>query len=157
MSLVEFFSQPVWHRLSLTLVHFLWQGLGVAVLACAAVRGLRLKRGNPRYTAYLVAFAVMTVSPLLTFTLLDRPVPPTVTDPAPAPTIVSSGALPQAVPAPILQQPPEDTLPVGSAYRVPLRQKLHGLLLNIEKRPFFRVCLRLHPLFQFHPPLQKLL
>jgi hypothetical protein len=51
MSVVEFFSQPVWHRLSLTLVHFLWQGLAVAVIAYGAVRLLRLRRGNPRYAA----------------------------------------------------------------------------------------------------------
>lgn len=47
MSVVEFFSQPVWHRLSLTLLHFTWQGATVGLLACAAVRLLKLKRGNP--------------------------------------------------------------------------------------------------------------
>ncbi len=32
MYVAEFFSQPVWHRLSLTLVHFLWQGLAATML-----------------------------------------------------------------------------------------------------------------------------
>ena len=38
MSVVECLSQPLWQRLSLTLVHFLWQGLAVAVFAGALVR-----------------------------------------------------------------------------------------------------------------------
>ena len=65
MSLVGFFSQPVWHRLGLTLVHFSWQGLAVAVITCATVQFVRLKRGNPRYAAYLLAFAVMAEKGLL--------------------------------------------------------------------------------------------
>ena len=72
MSLVEFFSQPVWHRLGLTLVHFLWQGLAVAVIACVVVRFLGLKRGSPRYVAYLLAFSVMAACPAITFIALDR-------------------------------------------------------------------------------------
>ncbi len=84
MSVVEFFSQPVWHRLSLTLVHFLWQGLAVGVIACAVVRVLGLQRGNPRYLAYLFAFALMAVSPLLTFTLLSVPAGPELAKPVPA-------------------------------------------------------------------------
>jgi ankyrin repeat protein/beta-lactamase regulating signal transducer with metallopeptidase domain/Tol biopolymer transport system component len=130
MSLVEFFSQPVWHRLGLTLVHFLWQGLAVAVLVYAAVRILRLKRGNPRYAAYLVAFAVMAASPLLTFLVLDRHVPLTVTAPEPAAALESSGPLARAVPTAVPAQLPEDPLPVSSTYQPSLRARLDRALQN---------------------------
>ena len=93
MSMVEFFSQPVWHRLSLTLVHFLWQGLAVAVLACVAVRLLKLKRGNPRYVAYLFAFAIMAVCPLITFAALAMPAASAAVAPTPMPTMESPKAL----------------------------------------------------------------
>ncbi|MHC4527623.1 MAG: hypothetical protein ACYS29_07095, partial [Planctomycetota bacterium] len=71
MSVPEFLSQPVWQRLSFTLLHFLWQGLAVAVLVAVLVKLLRLKQGNPRYTGYLLAFMVMMACPLVTFLLID--------------------------------------------------------------------------------------
>ena len=55
MSIIEFLSQPIWQRFGLTLVHFLWQGLVIAVLVSAFIRTFRLKHGNARYTAYLLA------------------------------------------------------------------------------------------------------
>ncbi len=76
MSIVEFLSQPLWQRLGLTLVHFLWQGLAVAVLAGAFVRVFRLKHGNARYAAYLLAFIAMIVCPVVTFTAIDIPISP---------------------------------------------------------------------------------
>ena len=72
MSIVEFLSQPVWHRLGLTLVHFLWQGLAVAVIAWAVVQFMGLKRGNPRYAAYILAFTVMAACPAIAFIALNR-------------------------------------------------------------------------------------
>ena len=71
MSLVEFLSQPICRRFALTLLHFLWQGLAVAVLAVAIVRAFRIKHGNGRYAAYLLAFAAMVVCPVVTFTIID--------------------------------------------------------------------------------------
>jgi beta-lactamase regulating signal transducer with metallopeptidase domain/5-hydroxyisourate hydrolase-like protein (transthyretin family) len=133
MSVVEFFSQPVWYRLSLTLVHFLWQGLTVAVIACALVRVLRLKRGNPRYTAYLVAFGVMTISPLLTFTVLRG-----AARPVPAPSVLNASALlpeeESSGPAAhsLSQAPPqphrEDAPTVVPTPSLPLRERLDRVL-----------------------------
>ncbi len=74
MSIVEFLSQPLWQRLGLTLVHFLWQGLAVVVLVGALVRVLRLKHGNTRYAAYLLAFIAMIICPVVTFTVIDIPI-----------------------------------------------------------------------------------
>ena len=76
MSIVEFLSQPLWQRLGLTLVHFLWQGLAVAVLAGAFVRVFKLKHGNARYGAYLLAFIAMIACPVVTFTAIDIPISP---------------------------------------------------------------------------------
>lgn len=76
MSIVEFLSQPLWQRLGLTLVHFLWQGLAVAVLVGVLVRVFRLKHGNARYTAYVLAFIAMVVCPVVTFTAIDIPISP---------------------------------------------------------------------------------
>lgn len=73
MLLVEFLSQPIWQRFGLTLVHFLWQGFAVAVLAAIFVRAFRVKHGNGRYAAHLLAFAAMIVCPLVTFSVIDIP------------------------------------------------------------------------------------
>ncbi len=133
MSLVELFSQPVWHRLGLTLVHFLWQGLAVAVLVCAAVRVLRLQRGNRRYAAYLVAFAVMTVSPLLTFMILGVPAQPVSTPPgSTAPGLLVKMELPAPAAASLSPEPAsprhENVLSVSPTRPVHLRQKLDSAL-----------------------------
>jgi beta-lactamase regulating signal transducer with metallopeptidase domain len=128
MSIVEFFSQPVWHRLSVTLVHFLWQGLTVAVIAYAAVRVLRLKHGNPRYGAYLLAFAVMTVSPLLTFTILGVPAGPATLAPGPVPQIESPGLTPRFASPEPAQPRSESGLTVSTTHHVPLRERLDAAL-----------------------------
>ena len=133
MSLVELFSQPVWHRLGLTLVHFLWQGLAVAVLVCAAVRLLRLERGNPRYTAYLVAFAVMIISPPLTFVILGvparpLPAPPASGTPELVPEMESSGPFARPL-SPELDPARQETVrTVHATHSVPLRQTFDSAL-----------------------------
>jgi beta-lactamase regulating signal transducer with metallopeptidase domain len=128
MSVVEFLSQPLWHRLSLTLVHFLWQGLAVAVLACATVRILGLKPGNPRYAAYLLAFALMVVAPLVTFGVLRVPVAPAPPVPLLAPAIESSETVPRSVPAPAPKALNKDMPPVGWAHQPPLRERFDRAL-----------------------------
>ena len=128
MSVVEFFSQAIWHRLSLTLVHFLWQGLAVAVIAYAAVGFLKLKRGNPRYVAYLLAFAVMASCPLITFAVLGAPPRPGAIAPVPMPETESPGPVPHSV-SPERPQPlGENTLTVSPTRPAPLREKLDGVL-----------------------------
>lgn len=73
MAVIRFFSEPFWQQLGLTLMHFLWQGLLVALLVAAVVGVLRLRHGQGRYWAYLGAFAVMAICPLLTFLAIHRP------------------------------------------------------------------------------------
>jgi len=132
MSIVEFLSQPVWHRLGLTLVHFLWQGLVVAVIACVVVRLLGLKRGSPRYAAYLLAFTAMAACPALTFIALDRLTerPATVAVPtqeieSPAP--ISYTLAPTLSPTPA-RRPGEAHEPIALASDAPPRMRLQDAL-----------------------------
>ena len=78
MSIIEFLSQPLWQRLGLTLVHFLWQGLAIAIFIGACVRVFKLSHGNARYFVYLLAFVAMIVCPAITFIAIDIPISPDV-------------------------------------------------------------------------------
>jgi len=78
ISVIEFFSAPFWYRLGLALTHFLWQGVIVVFLAGAVVESFRLRRGNGRYTVYLLAFAAMMACPIVTFIVLDVPAKPAI-------------------------------------------------------------------------------
>ncbi len=73
MSIIEFFSQPVWQRIGLTLVHFLWQGLIMAVLVNFCVRILKVHEGNNRYMVYLMAFVATILCPVITFITIEVP------------------------------------------------------------------------------------
>jgi uncharacterized protein (TIGR03435 family) len=64
-------SQPWVERLGWTLVHFLWQGLSIAVLYAAARRGMaRRASPNTRYLLACAALAAMLAAPLMTWGLL---------------------------------------------------------------------------------------
>src|SRR5438128_3428399 len=64
-------SQPWVERLGWTLVHFLWQGLSIAVLYAAARRGVaRTSRPQARYLLACAALAAMMAAPLVTWGLL---------------------------------------------------------------------------------------
>jgi len=75
MDAIQLLWHPAWQRLALALLHFLWQGAAVAVLAVAAVRLLALRSGPPRYAAYLLALVAMAACPVVTFCLVEAPVP----------------------------------------------------------------------------------
>ncbi len=106
MSIIESLSQPIWQRLGLTLVHFLWQGLTVVLLVSMFVRLFRLRSGNSRHAAYLLSFIVMMACPVVTFIAMDVTVEsytePFVTE---AESVELFNATPQAV------LPPNDILP----------------------------------------------
>ena len=69
-SLIE---HPSIHRLGLTLMHFVWQGVAVATLTGFALFLLRRRSANSRYCASVVALMAMAVLPLVTFCVLDVP------------------------------------------------------------------------------------
>ena len=76
MSFIEFFSQPLWYRLGLTLTHFLWQGLVIVILISTFVRLFKLRAANARYYAYLLAFVLLAISPAITFIVIDASMKP---------------------------------------------------------------------------------
>ena len=98
MSAIEFLAQPVWQRLTLTLLHFFWQGLIVAIGIVAIVRLLKLRHGPPRYAAYLAALIVMAACPVATFLAVQAP-RSTRPNPAPAPAVTDQADRPHAEPA----------------------------------------------------------
>jgi beta-lactamase regulating signal transducer with metallopeptidase domain/protocatechuate 3,4-dioxygenase beta subunit len=73
MSVIDFFSQPGWQRLGFVLLHFLWQGVVVALLTAGLIGLFRLRRGVARYQAYLLGFAIMALCPVATYLLLETP------------------------------------------------------------------------------------
>ena len=70
MTFTEFFSHPLWFQLGLTLVHFLWQGLAIALFIWGAVRLYELRHGTARYNTYMLGLILMIIAPLVTFSLL---------------------------------------------------------------------------------------
>jgi beta-lactamase regulating signal transducer with metallopeptidase domain/uncharacterized protein involved in exopolysaccharide biosynthesis len=70
---IEFFGQPLVHRIGWVLLHFLWQG--TVILAVWTILRSLLRTSDPR-TRYAVAcllLGLMAAAPLLTFTLLKAP------------------------------------------------------------------------------------
>src|SRR6266436_3424619 len=64
-------SQPWVERLGWTLVHFLWQGLSIAVLYAAARRGVaRTSSPHARYLLACAALVAMMAAPLVTWGLM---------------------------------------------------------------------------------------
>jgi uncharacterized protein (TIGR03435 family) len=106
MNVMQMLSSEAWvERLGWTLVHFLWQGLAIALLYAAA-RRMMARRSSPngRYLLACAALAAMMAAPLATWRLMQLPdashgaayqirsIPPT-----PSTTAVSAATLPDSV------------------------------------------------------------
>jgi len=72
MNVMQILSAQPWvERLGWTLVHFLWQGLAIAVLYAAARRAVaRRSSPNARYLLACAALAAMMAAPLATWALM---------------------------------------------------------------------------------------
>jgi beta-lactamase regulating signal transducer with metallopeptidase domain len=70
MSLVELLAHPVARQLTLALLHFVWQGLAIAVVLMLIVELLGIRRPQTRYACSLAALALMLACPVATFWLL---------------------------------------------------------------------------------------
>lgn len=135
MLIIELLSQPFWYRLGLTLTHFLWQGLVVAILAGVVVRLFKLSPGNTRYAVYLLAFIVVAICPVITFVAIDASVEPDTRAPA---TEAEAHAPFGAIPHPVLavdNTPLETEALVTKVHTpgtmqdsIPLRQKIYDYL-----------------------------
>src|SRR5437016_1162306 len=94
MNAIQILSSEAWvARLGWTLVHFLWQGLLIAILYAIA-RRLSGDASSPRarYVLACAALAVMTAAPLVTWSLMYEP------DTSPGPAYRIRGTPPTAVP-----------------------------------------------------------
>lgn len=106
MNAMQMLSSEAWvERLGWTLVHFLWQGLSIALLYAAARRIMaRRSSSNGRYLLACAALAAMMAAPLATWRLMQQPdaspgaayhirsIPP-----APSTTGVAAATLPDSV------------------------------------------------------------
>lgn len=61
---------PSSRLITLTLLHFVWQGFAVALLLHFLLEACRLRRAGARYACSLVALMVMVVAPLITLGVL---------------------------------------------------------------------------------------
>jgi beta-lactamase regulating signal transducer with metallopeptidase domain len=140
MSPLEFLCQPIWQRLGLALLHFLWQGVVIATAVLAVVYLLRLRHGNARYAMYLLGFMAMSVCPLVTFTMLETPEPaaavPAVAQDSSEP--VDSSAYRPVPPSPVRQalldsdvSPVEQDTAVAAEVLVPLLQRISEYLQRL--------------------------
>src|SRR5437899_412623 len=59
-----------------TLLHFLWEGLAIAIVLAIMLWALRKASANSRYVAECVALAMMIVAPIATFMKLAKPPAP---------------------------------------------------------------------------------
>jgi uncharacterized protein (TIGR03435 family) len=119
MNAMQMLSSEAWvERLGWTLVHFLWQGLSIALLYTAARRTMvRRSSPNARYLLACAALAAMMAAPLVTWCLMQQPdaspgaayhirsIPP-----APSTTRVAAATLPDSVRATVPSVQPEQFL-----------------------------------------------
>jgi beta-lactamase regulating signal transducer with metallopeptidase domain len=70
MSLVDWLAQPAGRVLTLALLHFLWQGLLVAVSLAVLVKLCRIQRTSTRYACSLTALVAMAAMPIATLAWL---------------------------------------------------------------------------------------
>jgi uncharacterized protein (TIGR03435 family) len=110
MNAMQMLSSEAWvERFGWTLIHFLWQGLSIALLYAAA-RSIMARRSSPngRYLLACAALAAMMAAPLATWRLMQQPdrspgpayqirsIPPT-----PSTTAVAAATLPDSIRATI--------------------------------------------------------
>ena len=73
ISFLDLLHGPVSQRLTWTLLHFLWQGIGIALVLEALVRVLRVRRAATRYLLCVAAMLAMVACPPITFHVLSAP------------------------------------------------------------------------------------
>jgi uncharacterized protein (TIGR03435 family) len=95
MNAIQILSAQPWvERLGWTLLHFLWQGVLIAVVYAAARRWTASASGPGfRYLLACAALAVMVTAPVLTWSLLRPPASPSIASPY---TAAISAAAPSA-------------------------------------------------------------
>lgn len=70
MTIAALFDNALWFQLGATLLHFLWQGVVIAILIRGVVHLYELRHGAARYNAYLLGLILMAAAPIVTFSIL---------------------------------------------------------------------------------------
>ncbi|MBL7043990.1 MAG: hypothetical protein ISR77_35510 [Pirellulaceae bacterium] len=76
--MLESLSHPIGQRLTLTLLHFIWQGVFVAVALQMILALCRVRAARTRYALSLAALIAMGLCPIVTFSLVDGHISPDV-------------------------------------------------------------------------------
>jgi uncharacterized protein (TIGR03435 family) len=91
---------PLWIDVAgRTLLHFLWQGAGIAAMACVLLFWLRNRAPQIRYVVTCIALVAMVAAPLVTAAVLSPSVATTASHPL--------------IPVPYQSRPDSDTVPDG--------------------------------------------
>ena len=99
-------AEPVVKRLGWALLHFVWQGVGVAILFAVGMWALRRRGANTRYLMGVGTLLVMLAAPLVTMLRVEVAAP---TVPADSPrTEAPSVVTPLPSPAPAAPVPPRE-------------------------------------------------
>jgi beta-lactamase regulating signal transducer with metallopeptidase domain/protocatechuate 3,4-dioxygenase beta subunit len=70
---LDLLGEPVWQRLTWTLLHFLWQGLAVAALVAMFLYVWPVGQAHNRYLIYLSSLIAMAACLLVTFMVIEVP------------------------------------------------------------------------------------
>lgn len=71
MNIIDYFNSPVCVRFALALVHFLWQGLVIALLAVSLASLFGKNSSKTRYGVYVISLFAMVLSLGVTYALVD--------------------------------------------------------------------------------------
>jgi len=77
MNLMEYFDAPFCIRLAVSLAHFIWQGLVIALLALVLVKLIGRDSSRARYSLYMMSLVAMVLCLGVTYAFVDAPATPT--------------------------------------------------------------------------------
>lgn len=75
MSAPDLLRDPIWQRLALALLHFVWQGALTALVVGGLICVLRVRRPQVRYAVWLGGLALMALCPAVTFVVAEPSIP----------------------------------------------------------------------------------
>ncbi|MGB8354571.1 MAG: M56 family metallopeptidase [Chthoniobacteraceae bacterium] len=131
-TLHSLFQQPAFHRAGWVLVHFLWQGLGIALLLAVALRLSARASSHFRYLVICGGLLLCGIAPVITWTLLDHQAAPFRLSPESAQVSGGTAIIPnesRIATVPAMQNPgPSATAKAATPWRLNRLQKLDDLL-----------------------------
>jgi beta-lactamase regulating signal transducer with metallopeptidase domain len=72
-AILQWFDDPHWTRLGMTLIHFLWEGALLGLAAAALMVWMRRAPSYRRYAVLLATLSAMAAAVIATFSLLPTP------------------------------------------------------------------------------------